>query len=374
MGPGRKFGGGIVIGTRGSALALRQAEAVKDALVAKVPGLVVSLRTISTRGDRILDRPLPSLGDKGTFTKELDQALMAGEVDMCVHSMKDVPQRLPEGLAIGAMLPREDPRDALVFGSGTVEPMTPDRLPEGARIGTSSVRRAAQLRHMLPGIRIVDIRGNVETRVRKALGTGMDGAILAMAGLRRLGLEGMASSELPVEWMVPAPGQGAIGIEVRDGDERVAELCRTIDDEVTSLAVDAERRLSCALGGGCTAPFAAYARIERGDGRSGGQAAGWALDAMALSPDGCRSCRTRLDSQDPSSASLERLVEDALEELRSSGAETIMAERANPDAMAFEREDRDAMAADALDADASMAEGRDAAEAMPLARGGEDSA
>ena len=215
--------------------------------------------TIKTTADIRSDEPLARLG-KGMFVRELDRALLDGDIDMAVHSMKDVPTELPEGLVIGAALKRADPRDALVdrWRVGLRE------LPPGARIGTSSPRRAAQIKSVRSDLDVQEIRGNVDTRVRKAKGDGYDGAILAVSGLMRMGLEGEISEHLAPEEFVPAPGQGALAVEVRDGDTGMDDLMAALNDTDSRIAVETERRFLEELGGGCRTPAGAYAWTDKG--------------------------------------------------------------------------------------------------------------
>jgi hydroxymethylbilane synthase len=245
----------IRIGTRGSRLALWQAEHVAGRLRDAHPDLEVAIETIRTTGDRILDAPLARIGGKGLFTKEIEEALLDGRVDVAVHSLKDLPTTLPEGLGLGAVLSRHDPSDVLVSagGRGLAE------LPDGARIGTSSLRRRAQLLHARPGLEVVDVRGNVPTRLEKAASGAVDAVVLARAGVERLGLGERITEVLPAETILPAPGQGAVGIEVRQGDEPTLERLRGLEDEATRAATDAERAFLEALGGGCQVPIAALA-------------------------------------------------------------------------------------------------------------------
>jgi hydroxymethylbilane synthase len=247
----------LVIGTRGSKLALWQSEYIKG-LVEEITGLPVELKIIKTTGDKILDVPLAKVGGKGLFTKELEVELMAGTVDLCVHSMKDVPTELPEGLGIAAMPARVDPRDALVSGAG----YTLDTLPEGGKVGTSSLRRIAQVRALRPDVEIVDVRGNLDTRMRKAENGELDAVILASAGITRMGWADRISSYISTEQMVSAVGQGAIGIEIREDDEFMADVMDKIGDGPTMLCVTAERVVMRKLEGGCQVPIGAYARLE----------------------------------------------------------------------------------------------------------------
>ena len=247
----------LVIGTRGSKLALWQAEYIKG-LVEEITGLPVELKIIKTTGDKILDVPLNKVGGKGLFTKELEVELMAGTVDLCVHSMKDVPTELPEGLYISATPERVDPRDALVSGAG----YSLETLPQGAKVGTSSLRRIAQVRSLRPDVEIVDVRGNLDTRMRKAETGEVDVVILASAGITRMGWADRITGYIPTESMVSAVGQGAIGIEIRENDEFMREVCEKINHAETFVCVTAERVVMKKLEGGCQVPIGAYARLD----------------------------------------------------------------------------------------------------------------
>ncbi len=247
------------LGTRGSALARWQADWVRGRLAAL--GVAVEIVVITTRGDAEVDRPLHELEGKGFFTKEIEDALLAGRIDVAVHSLKDLPTQLPTGLALGAVPARHDPRDALVGGTRLSD------LPQGARIGTSSLRRVTQLRYLRPDLHVVPLRGNVPTRVRKALaGEGCDAALLALAGLERLSLGDRAAPIDPLDVM-PAPGQGALGLEIRVDDVPTRDALRPLGDAASARAVAAERAVLAALGGGCQAPVAAWVHGERLFGR-----------------------------------------------------------------------------------------------------------
>lgn len=246
------------VGTRSSRLALWQTEAVIQALTSRLAGLVVEQVPISTIGDRVTDVPLPRIGDKGLFTRELEDGLREGVIDLAVHSLKDLPTEQPDGLALGAVLAREDPRDALVAAA----PTSLDQLPRGARVGTSSLRRRAQLLARRPDLDVRDLRGNVPTRVSRVLEGMLDGAILALAGLKRLNLAGHAVHILDPETMLPAPGQGAIAVQVRAGDAATIALVAGLDDRPTRLGTAAERALLGALEGGCQVPVGALASME----------------------------------------------------------------------------------------------------------------
>jgi len=247
------------IGTRASALALWQANWTKAELERKWPGLVVELVPIKTTGDKILNVPLSEVGGKGLFTKEIDEALLNGQVDAAVHSMKDVPFQLPQGIDFGAIPEREDPRDALVSNGRQI-----DALPPAARIGTSSLRRQVQLKHRFPSMRITNLRGNVDTRLRKLTEGEFDAIVLALAGLRRLGREAVVSQILDEELMLPAIGQGALGITCRDNDAATREQLAVLDHSSTRVAVTAERGLLSALEGSCKVPIAGHAVLENG--------------------------------------------------------------------------------------------------------------
>jgi hydroxymethylbilane synthase len=252
------------IGTRGSALALAQAAEVAAALAAAHPDLAASgaieTVTIRTTGDKVADRPLHEIGSKALFTKEIEEALLDNRVDVAVHSGKDMPTFLPPGLSLAACLPREDPRD--VFLSSRADSLA--TLARGAVVGTSSPRRTAQILHERPDLKIVPMRGNIETRLRKIEAGNVDAAVLALAGLKRLGLERRAAAIIPTEQMLPAPAQGAIALEIRTEDERAARYVGAIDHAPTSICVAAERAFLAVLGGDCRTPIAALAQIEDG--------------------------------------------------------------------------------------------------------------
>jgi len=250
----------LTIGTRGSALARWQAEWVKNRLQAAHPDLDVSLAIIKTTGDKILDVPLANVGGKGLFVKEIEEALLAGTVDLAVHSMKDVPTVLPAALHLAAIPQREDPYDALISRSG----LSLAKLPEGATIGTSSLRRQAQLLAYRNDFTIASLRGNLDTRLRKVADGAMDAIVLATAGLRRLGWDGRITEILAPSVCLPAIGQGALGIECRRDDQRVNRLVAALDDPETRACVEAERAFLARLEGGCQVPIAAHATL-RGD-------------------------------------------------------------------------------------------------------------
>lgn len=246
------------IGTRGSQLARWQADWVRDRLAAH--GARAEIVMIKTRGDAEVDRPLHELEGKGFFTKEIEDALLDGRIDVAVHSLKDLPTALPPGLMLGAIPSRHDPREALVNGRSL-----PDLAP-GTRVGTSSLRRVAQVRFLRPDLEVVPLRGNVPTRVRKVESRdGLDAALLAIAGLERLGLGNKGSVIDPLDVM-PAPGQGALGLEIRAKDTATRKALRPLHDDASAVAVTAERALLAALGGGCQAPVAAWVSREQGGG------------------------------------------------------------------------------------------------------------
>jgi hydroxymethylbilane synthase len=261
----------IRIATRRSKLALAQSEWVKACLEAQEPGLTVELREYVTRGDQVQNVPLSEIGGKGLFTKEIEDALLNGEADLAVHSLKDLPSQLPAGLTLAAIPLREDARDVLVLPSGVTPNVEVEAtaaclelLPEGARVGSGSLRRMSQVLHERADLRVENVRGNVDTRLRKLDEGQYDALILAAAGLRRLGLAHRISASLPVEISTPAPGQGALGLEARADDERTLTLLAKLNHTESSVCVAAERALMDAVGGGCSVPLGAYARV-RGD-------------------------------------------------------------------------------------------------------------
>jgi hydroxymethylbilane synthase len=250
----------IRVGTRGSPLARRQTDAVLAALRQRFPDRRFEARPLRTSGDRRARAPLDRLGGVGVFVKELESALLAGEIDMAVHSLKDVPTAVPEGLTIAAVVEREDPRDALVSRSGAK--LT--ELPPGARVGTGSPRRACQLRALRPDIEVVGIRGNVDTRLRKVAVGEMEAVVMAAAALARMGWLGRASEVLSFDVMLPAPGQGALAIEVRDDDEAARQMAEAVDERDCHRAATAERAFLRRLGGGCAVPIASLGSVEGG--------------------------------------------------------------------------------------------------------------
>lgn len=294
------------LGTRTSELALWQTEFVREQLVRAWPGLQTELRPFVTRSDQTLDRSLPEIGGKGLFTQELEQALRDGEIDVAVHSLKDLPVEEPSGLALGAILGRVDVRDVLISRQG----WTLESLPTGAVVGTGSLRRQAQLLSYRSDLAIRSIRGNVDTRVRKALAGEYDAVVLAAAGVVRLGLESHVSQWLPLEVMLPAPGQGALAVQCRGDDADSLRFLAALDDADLRLCVTVERDFLRYLGGGCATPVAAYAR------RQGGVLV---LDTVVAAADGSRN--VRLVSHD---ANGRRLAHDVAIRALAAGAAEVL--------------------------------------------------
>jgi hydroxymethylbilane synthase len=278
------------IGTRGSPMALRQAALVRDRLVAAHADLAAEIVTIRTTGDRVQDRRLAEIGGKGLFTKEIEEALFAGRIDLAVHSLKDVETWLPEGLEIACVLPRDDPRD--VFLSRTAASFA--ALPKGARVGTASLRRQAQLLRRRPDLEVAPIRGNVDTRLRKLAAGEADALVLALCGLQRLGVAEQATEILPREIILPAVGQGALAIECRAGEAWLRSLLEPLHDWCTAACVEAERAMLAALDGTCRTPIAGLAEIEGGR---------LILEGLLLTPDGSAEIRARTQG-DPADAEM----------------------------------------------------------------------
>ncbi|MBL8451098.1 MAG: hydroxymethylbilane synthase [Dechloromonas sp.] len=299
----------IVIASRESRLALWQAEHVRDRLSALNPGARVSILGMTTQGDQILDRPLAQIGGKGLFIKELEVAMAEGRADLAVHSMKDVPMVMPEGFVLAAISEREDPRDAFVSNRYA----SLDDLPAGAVVGTSSLRREALLRARYPQLEIRSLRGNLDTRLRKLDEGQYDAIILAGAGLIRLGLKDRIRSLLTPEQSLPAPGQGALGIELVAGAAAMAAVVAPLNDAVSAHCVRAERAFSRALGGSCQVPLGAYAIVED-DGRL------W-LRGFVATPDGKDMVAGELHG-DP--AADEALGQELADQLRARGAGAIL--------------------------------------------------
>ncbi len=246
----------LKIGTRGSQLALFQANWVKDRLSETHPGLHVTLIKIKTTGDKIQDVPLAKIGGKGLFVKEIEESLLQKKIDLAVHSIKDVPTEFPPGLHLSVITKREDPRDVFISNEGK----TLKELPQGAKIGTSSLRRQAQLLHFRSDLELIPLRGNLDTRLKKLKTMNLDGIVLALAGVRRLGLEARVTEIISPDISLPAIGQGALGIETRMDDKEVEGQIRFLNDRDSSVAVTAERAFLKKLEGGCQVPLAAYAR------------------------------------------------------------------------------------------------------------------
>jgi hydroxymethylbilane synthase len=247
----------LKIGTRGSQLALFQANWVKDRLVQAHPDLHVTLIKIKTTGDKIQDAPLAKIGGKRLFVKEIEEALLQKRIDLAVHSIKDVPTEFPEGLHLSVITKREDPRDVLVSKDGK----SLKNLPQGAKIGTSSLRRQAQLLHFRSDFELIPLRGNLDTRLKKLKTMNLDAIVLALAGVKRLGFEEKITEIIPPEVSLPAIGQGALGIETRMADQQVESQIRFLNDQGSSIAISAERAFLKKLEGGCQVPIAAFARI-----------------------------------------------------------------------------------------------------------------
>jgi len=296
----------LVIATRRSRLALWQAEHIQQELQRLHSGLAVELLPMSTKGDEILDRSLDQVGGKGLFVKELENAIADGRADLAVHSIKDVPAELPPGFVLAAISAREDPRDALVSNRFA----TLAEMPPGAILGTSSLRRAAQVRERHRGLEVKLLRGNVETRVAKLDRGEYDAIVLAVAGLVRLGLAARIRSRLSLEESLPAPGQGALGIECLASRKDVQQMLAPLADAATAQCVRAERAVSRALGGSCTLPLGAYAEMR--DGRL-------ELAALVASEDGRRVLRARASGSDP-----EEVGAQAARALRDQGADAVL--------------------------------------------------
>ena len=249
----------LVVGTRGSNLALVQTNWVVDQLKKENPGVEFEVKIIKTKGDLIKDLPLDKIGDKGLFVKEIEKSLLDGEIDMAVHSMKDMPSYLPEGLKFAHSPKREDPRDALIFKEGY---KSLDDLPQGARIGTGSKRRKYQLLKHRPDLEIVPIRGNIETRIKKIETEKLDGVVLAASGLRRAGLDDKIDYYIPTDIMLPAPAQGILALEIREDDKETEKIIDSIKDDITKIQIDAERGFLIGVNGSCHTPMGAYCEIE----------------------------------------------------------------------------------------------------------------
>jgi len=298
----------IRIATRKSPLAMWQAEHVSARLIEAHPGLEVELVTFTTQGDKILDTPLAKIGGKGLFVKELERAMLDGEADIAVHSMKDVPVELPDGLYLPVVLKREDPRDAFV--SNNYKDFS--ELPEGARLGTSSLRRQCQLKEARPDLQILDLRGNVNTRLAKLDAGDYDAIILACAGLKRLGFDERITASMSPDTSLPAIGQGAIGIECRKDDAAINNLIAVLDDPVTHICVEAERAMNERLGGGCQVPIAGFAELNDEQ---------LQLRGLVGRTDGSEILRSAIFGQPSEAASMGTAL---AEELLARGADTIL--------------------------------------------------
>jgi hydroxymethylbilane synthase len=288
----------LVVGTRGSKLALWQSEYIASLLKERFPELEFEMKVIKTTGDKLRDAPLAKIGGKGLFVKEIDEAVVRGEVDFAVHSMKDVPTELLPELTIAATPEREDARDALISRSGE----DIEELPPGAVVGTSSLRRIAELKNFRQELEVKNLRGNVDTRLRKLHAGEYDAIIMARAGLKRLGFEGEITQLLPVEWFTPSVGQGAIAVVARR-DSRAMEYLRAINHEQTLARVRAERALLRALGGGCQVPLGAYTEVRGGS---------LSILAVVLSPDGSERVEVRLKGRTEDAEALGKAAAEAL--------------------------------------------------------------
>lgn len=296
----------VVIGTRRSLLARAQTAWVADRIGDLHPGVEVVLEPITTRGDRKPDTPLPAIGGKGLFTAELEEALLEGRIDLAVHSAKDLPTEMPDGLHLAAVPPRADPRDALIARRGK----TLDDLPENATIGTSSTRRCAQLRLLRKDFRFATLRGNVDTRINKVRRGDCDATLLAMAGLARAGLAHEAAGILDLDVMIPAPGQGTLALQSRTDDGRTNELLRKLDDPDSAAALSCERAVLASLQGGCQAPIGVLVR------RDGSQ---WQCHAIVASPQGTAAARAAVTGL------LDTLAQRVVAALTQQGAADIIA-------------------------------------------------
>ena len=300
----------IVIGTRSSKLALWQAGFVADCLKKEYPGLVVEKKLMTTKGDKILDAPLAKIGGKGLFTKELEQEMLEGGIDLAVHSLKDMPTEAPEGLVIAAITKRADPGDAVV----SLKYSHFADLPEGAKVGTSSLRRKAQLLHARPDLKIQDLRGNVNTRLRKLEEENFDAIVLAVAGLTRLGFKDRIAEVMPREIMLPAVGQGALAIEARSEDRELLAMLAFLNDGDMAACARGERAFLAKVEGGCQVPVGVYGSVEEGE---------LQLEAVIASLDGTRLYRDTLTG---AKSEAEELGGELAEKLLAAGGLEIMQE------------------------------------------------
>jgi hydroxymethylbilane synthase len=307
----------LKVGTRGSELALFQARTVAS-LLERHADVSCEIVVIKTSGDRLAEAALSEVGGKRLFVKEIEDALIAGDVDLAVHSSKDMPALLPDGLEVGAVLPREDARDAIVLRDSAATDVSLDdvvrALGRGPRIGTSSVRRSAQLTRLFPGATFLPVRGNLGTRLRKLDAGDYDALVLAAAGLRRLGRGERISTALPTDACVPAPGQGIIAVEIRSDDERMRRYVAPIDEPRAATALRAERAVVTRLGGGCQLPIGAYADVTDD---------GMTLTAIVISLDGARAARSVASG---SAANAGAIGVTVAEQLLARGADEILAD------------------------------------------------
>jgi hydroxymethylbilane synthase len=297
----------IKIGTRGSKLALQQSVWVRERIVEMHPGLHIEVVRIKTTGDKITDVPLAQVGGKGLFVKEIEEALLRQEIDLAVHSMKDVPTELPSGLHLGAITEREDPRDVLISREG----LRLEHLPAGARIGTSSLRRRAQLLAINSQWEIISLRGNLDTRIRRLETEALDAVIVAAAGVRRMGLEEKVTASLSLDMMLPAVGQGALGIECRE-EGAINEMIAFLGHRESTIAVQGERAFLRRLGGGCQVPIAAYGEVRGGR---------FLLRGLVARLDGSHLFRAEAQGDDP-----EAVGEHVAEDLLAQGADEVLQE------------------------------------------------
>lgn len=292
----------LIIGTRSSSLALWQAEHIKGLLFAKHPDLEIELKHIKTKGDEILDVSLDKFGDKGIFTKEIENELLSGTIDIAVHSLKDLQTELPEGLKLAGVPERSRVEDVLIARE---QGISIDDLKLNATIATGSVRRKAQLLHRRPDLNIIDIRGNVNTRIDKFLKSDWDGMVLAAAGVERLGLEEYISSYIPADIILPAVGQGALGIEIREMDDNTEEIIKEINHEPTLIAVAAERAFLKAMGGGCKTPIAALGIVNGNE---------LTLEGLVATDDGKNVLRKKISANIEDAVSLgEKLAKELID-------------------------------------------------------------
>jgi len=305
----------VVIGSRGSELALWQANWVQRELQKRFPALEIPVEIIKTKGDKILDSPLSKIGDKGLFTREIEAALLAKEIDLAVHSLKDLPTQLPDGLTIGAICEREDVRDVFIPHPNNSVKKLFDQ-PKGAKIATGSLRRKCQLLRLRPDLEIIDIRGNLSTRMKKLEESDWAGMMLARAGVVRLGWQGRIGESIDAKTILPAVGQGALGIEIRIGDERIAALVKTLHHYFTAQAALAERALLRKLEGGCQVPIGTFGRIEKENGEQVLK-----LDAIVGSLDGKIIVRGKMHGK---VGNAEDIGTKLAESLLASGAEHIL--------------------------------------------------